>query len=151
MRVNALLVCRLVVAPAPSPAAITANPSATVALAPARRASRSASAAPTISPPINGSNRMPAPMASAPRTAWKYCGTVNSNPNIANDTTVARIVPQVKLADLNSDRSTSGWPAGRLMSQRSQPTNATSTSPPASIAVSAPASPQPCCPASIAP
>jgi hypothetical protein len=60
----------LVVAPIPSPAAIRANPSATMSLAPARAATRSANPAPTARPPISGSSRRPLPMALVPRMAW---------------------------------------------------------------------------------
>ncbi len=63
---------RLVVVPTTRPAPITANPSATVTLAPNRRATRLAGTAPNSSPPIRGSSRSPDPMALAPSTPWKY-------------------------------------------------------------------------------
>ncbi len=71
------------------------------------------------------------------------------SPNMANDTTVAKIVPQVKLAEPNNDRSTSGSPP--RPTRRSQATNATSATTPATITGSARALAQPCCPASISP
>ena len=55
---------------------------ATIATAPTRGASRSASWAPTSRPPMTGSSRRPVPSASAPSTAWKNCGIANSTPNM---------------------------------------------------------------------
>ncbi len=63
---------------------------------------------PTTIPPIIGSSRRPLPMAFAPCTSWKYCGMAKKMPNIANETSVASVVPQVKLADRNSPSSISG-------------------------------------------
>ena len=113
---------------------------------------------PITMPPIIGSSRSPLPIASAPRTSWKYCGITKKMPNIANETSVARVVPQVNPADRNSRSSISGRTlpprrsslsaAGpRPVSQRSQPTSAASTATPAAMVPSAVASVQPSCPA----
>ena len=72
-------------------------------------------------------------------------------PNRANDTIVDSAVPQVKLADRNSARSTSGWPFGRLVTCRSQPTNPASTTAPASMVAMAVRSDHPFCPVLITP
>ena len=110
----------LVKAPSASPAAITVNPVATMDLAPASGSPGRPAAfrrglcrrvppiMPTSMPPISGSIRSPLPKASVPRTSWKYCGIANMMPNIANDTSVARMVPQVNPADRNSASSISG-------------------------------------------
>ena len=93
---------------------------------------------------------MPLPMASVPSTAWKYCGAVNSTPIMAKIASAPSTVPQVKLAELNNRRSTSGsrpcW-----ISRLSQRTNMVSTRAPPAMAASAPVSPQPYSPAWITP
>ena len=63
---------------------------------------------PITMPPIMGSSRSPLPIASAPRTSWKYCGIAKKIPNIANETSVDSTVPQEKPAEPNRARSTSG-------------------------------------------
>jgi hypothetical protein len=119
---------------------------------------------PMTMPPIIGSSRSPLPMAFTPRTSWKYWGIANKMPNIANDTNVAKMVPQVKPADRNSRSSTSGripgarppWrssgPAAsaaalRWVSQRSHATKTASTATPAAMVPSAVAAVQPSWPA----
>ena len=119
---------------------------------------------PTIMPPIMGSSRSPLPMAFTPRTSWKYSGIAKKMPNIANDTSVAKIVPQVKLADRNSRSSISGRIARdappsrvprdppapawtRRVSLRSHATKTASTATPAAMVPSAVASVQPSRPA----
>ncbi len=74
----------------------------------------------------------------------------NRIPNSANDTSVDSSVPQVKPAERNSDRSTSGWPP-RARTKSSQPTNPASTAAPAAIVARLAASPQPCWPALMKP
>src|SRR6266511_4173761 len=140
-----------VVAPDSSPKTSRAKPRATTTLAPARGTRRPPTRAPTTSPPISGSSRRPVPSASAPLTAWKYCGIANSRPNSAKFITVARMVPQVKLAERNRPRSTSGCPAGRRVIQRCQSTKAPSTTTPAAMAPSEVELPQPFSPASMNP
>ena len=120
--------CRcLVKAPSTSPTAMTANPTVTRSFTPTSGGRTEPSAAlrgvasrvppimPTTMPPIIGSSRTPAPSASRPRTSWKYCGIAKKIPNIANETSVARIVPQVKPADRNTPARSAGgqtrWPA----------------------------------------
>ena len=105
---------------------------------------------PITMPPIIGSRRRPLPSASSPRTSWKYSGIANRIPNSANEISVVRIVPQVKPAEENSDRSTSGWPR-RLVTRRSQATNAASSTTPAAIVAMLVASPQPFWPAVMKP
>ena len=105
---------------------------------------------PITMPPIIGSRRSPLPSASSPRTSWKYSGIANRMPNSANEISVVRIVPQVKPAEENSDRSTSGWPRRRV-TRRSQATNTASSTTPAAIVARLAASPQPFSPASMKP
>ena len=93
---------------------------------------------------------MPLPSASAPRTSWKYCGSAKNMPNIANDTSVARIVPQRKPAERNSCRSASGWPP-RLAIRRSTRGSKASTTTPAAMSATAVASDQPSWPALMKP
>ncbi len=117
---------------------------------PDSRTSRSAVTPPMTSPPTSGSSRMPESIALTPMTAWKYWGIVKTRPNRAKDTMVCRIVPQVKLAERNRLRSTSGWPPS-VVTLRSQHTKAASSTAPAMIQVIAAGSPQPFWPASITP
>ncbi len=63
---------------------------------------------PITMPPIIGSSRSPLPIAFTPRTSWKYCGIAKKMPNIANETSVDKMVPQVKPADRNNRSSISG-------------------------------------------
>ena len=116
---------------------------------------------PMIMPPIIGSSRSPLPIAFTPRTSWKYSGIAKKMPNIANETSVDKIVPQVKPADRNNRSSISGrtltrrpprrFPPSslwlRLVSQRSQATRRASTATPAAMVPSAAASVQPSWPA----
>ena len=139
-----------VVAPTIRAAAMNANPSATVSLAPTARARRSASTPPTMRPPISGRSRRPLPRASAPSTPWKYCGMEKISPNIANETAVARMVPQEKLGERNNSRSRSAWPCLRIV-LRSQSTNTDSRMRPASSGSNAVTETQPFSPASMAP
>ena len=91
-------------------------------------------------------------MAFAPCTSWKYCGIAKKMPNIANETSVASVVPQVKLADRNSRSSISGrMPRPRRVSRRSQATKMASIAAPAAMVASAPVSVQPSWPASMKP
>ena len=115
---------------------------------------------PTSMPPIRGSVRSPLPSASVPRTSWKYCGIANRMPNIANDTSVARIVPQANPAERNSDSSISGrtrptaeppLASLRWVSRCSQATSPASTTAPAAIVASAVGSVQPSWPARMTP
>jgi hypothetical protein len=117
---------------------------------------------PISMPPIRGSVRSPLPSALVPCTAWKYCGIANRMPNIANDTSVARIVPQANPRERNSVSSISGRTRGRppgwvpswllvRVSRRSQPTRPTRSSTPAAIVASAATSVQPSWPALITP
>ena len=159
----------VVKAPTTRPTAITANPAATMDLAPAsgspgrpaafRRGlcSRVPPIMPASIPPTSGSIRSPLPSALSPRTSWKYCGMTNKMPNIANDTSVARIVPQVNPADRKSPssisgrtaRAGSGAPASvasrspRRVSMRSHATNPASSTTPAAMVAIAGASLQP--------
>ena len=109
----------LVVAPNASAAAMIVNPTVTspFTLASGARtwppdlpgaASRVLLIIPTTRPPIRGSSRSPLPIAFAPCTSWKYCGIAKKMPNIANETSVASVVPQVNPADRNSPSSISG-------------------------------------------
>ena len=113
---------------------------------------------PITMPPIIGSSRSPLPIASVPRTSWKYCGIAKKMPNIANETSVDKMVPQVKPADRNNRSSISGRIAPprsgppeparlRPVSQRSQATSTASTAAPAAMVPSATASVQPSWPA----
>ena len=107
---------------------------------------------PTTRPPIIGSSRSPLPRAFAPCTSWKYCGIAKKMPNIANEVSVASVVPQVNPADRNSRSSISGRTVpARPVSQRSQATNTPSTTAPAAMAASAPVSVQPSWPARMNP
>src|SRR6202041_289636 len=47
----------------------------------------------------HGQQPQPLPMALTPRTSWKYSGIAKKMPNIANETSVAKMVPQVNPAD----------------------------------------------------
>ena len=105
---------------------------------------------PTSMPPTSGSSRSPLPSASVPRTSWKYCGIANSRPNIANDTSVTKMVPQRKPGELNSPRSTSGTEP-RAVTRRSHRTNSARTATPATSVASATASLQPSWPALMSP
>ena len=160
-----------VVAPKPSAAAMIANPTVTrpftLASGPRPRpsavlrgeASRVPPIMPMTMPPIIGSSRSPLPSAFTPRTSWKYSGVAKKMPNIANETSVDKMVPQVKPADRNNRSSISGRtvtrrpprrsPASRLrpVSQRSQATKTASTATPAAMVPSAAASVQPSWPA----
>src|SRR5262249_16737131 len=138
LRVDPRLAPPLAVAPPGGPSAPRGGPP-----------SRSPTTRPAITPPIIGNSRTPLASASSPRTSWKYRGIANSRPNSANDTRVVNIVPQVKLAERNSVRSTSGWPL--RLTRRSQATNAASRTTPATIAAIAMGSPQPPWPALITP
>ena len=71
-------------------------------------------------PPIIGSSRSPLPIAFTPRTSWKYSGIAKKMPNIANETSVASTVPQVKPADRNNRSSISG----RIAPPRGDPASA---------------------------
>ena len=107
---------------------------------------------PTTRPPISGSSRSPLPRAFAPCTSWKYCGIAKKMPNIANETSVASVVPQVKPADRNSPSSISGrTDPARPVSRRSQATKTASTATPAAMVVSGAVSVQPSWPASMKP
>ena len=107
---------------------------------------------PTTNPPIMGSSRSPLPIAFAPCTSWKYCGIAKKMPNIANETSVASVVPQVNPRDRNSPSSISGrTDPARRVSQRSQATKPASTATPAAMVVSAAVSVQPFWPASMKP
>ena len=92
-----------------SPIAINRNPKAAVSLAPIRAAMRSAATAPTTRPPISGRNLRPAPWASIPRMAWRYCGSVKSTPNIPKMPTPANTTPTLKLRERKTPRSMRGW------------------------------------------
>ena len=147
---NPVPLLTVVVAPTPRATAMIANPTVTRPFALASGALAVPSAAcrgeasrvlpimPITMPPIIGSSRSPLPIASTPRTSWKYCGIAKKMPNIANETSVDRMVPQVKPADRNNRSSTSGRirPRGsdppdparsRPVSQRSQATNTASS------------------------
>ena len=152
-----------VAAPTASAAAITAKPAVTSGLAPSGAAlpgspsaalravcSRVPASMPSTIPPISGSIRSPLPNESKPSTSWKYCGIANRMPNIANDTNVVSTVPQVNPAEQNSASWISGWPPRRVI-QRSQATNATSSTAPATIVTTAVVSPQPSWPALMKP
>ena len=76
---------------------------------------------PITMPPIIGSSRSPLPIAFTPRTSWKYCGIAKKRPNIANETSVASTVPQVKPADRNNRSSISGRTVPLLRSPASAP------------------------------
>ena len=102
----------VIVVPTASPTTTTAKPTATVSFAPRRAATRSAGTAPTISPAMTGRSRKPEPCGSRPLMAWKYCGRTNRTPNSPKTPNAVRTIPQVKLRDPNSDRSTSGCPPG---------------------------------------
>ena len=111
---------------------------------------------PTTRPPISGSSRSPLPRAFAPCTSWKYCGIAKKMPNIANETSVASVVPQVKPADRNSRSSISGRtrrPAvcRAASSRRSQATKMASIATPAAMVASGAVSVQPSWPASMKP
>ena len=104
---------------------------------------------PATIPPISGSSRSPLPNESWPSTSWKYCGMANRMPNIANDTNVVRMVPQVKPAERNRSSSMSGWP--RSVMRRSQATNRASRPAPAATVASAAGLLQPSSPALMQP
>ena len=70
-------------------------------------------------------------------------------PNIANDTNVVRIVPQVKAAERNSSSWTRAIPC--RLARRSQATNTASTTTPARMVASAAGLPQPSAPALMQP
>ena len=105
------------------PVARMPNPSATVSLGPSRAATRSAGTAPRTMPAIAGRNRSPAPWASRPMMAWRYCGSVKRTPNIPKTPAAARMIPQLKLRERKRRRSMSGSPPGRAVSQASHRTN----------------------------
>ena len=81
--------------PISNPAATIANPTATATFAPTSRTIRSAGSAETTRPPINGNNLRPYPIGLVPSHPWKYCGIVNSTPNMAKIAIAERITPQV--------------------------------------------------------
>src|SRR6185437_9609441 len=112
--------------PTASATAMIANPALISVLVPATGAragppsrplrgdwSRWPTPRPRASPAISGSIRTPLASESSPRTSRKNWGIANVIPNSANWTIVDSAVPQVKPAERNSDRSTSGWPFGR--------------------------------------
>src|ERR1700729_3819675 len=101
---------------------------------------------PTTMPSTIGSSRSPPPSELAPRTSWKYCGSAKNRPNIANDSSVTKIVPQRNPTDWNSARSTSDCPP-RAVIRRSTSTNRASRTRPTAIVTSAVALPQPLSPA----
>ena len=117
---NQVPLLTVVVAPNASVIAMMVNPTATspFTLASGARAgpaavlrgeaSRVLPIMPITMPPIIGSSRSPLPSAFTPRTSWKYCGIAKKMPNIANETSVDKMVPQVKPADRNSRSSISG-------------------------------------------
>ncbi len=167
---NPVPLLAVVVAPTPRATAMSVKPAVASDFAPASggrsapspvlrgEASRVPPIIPMTMPPIIGSSRSPLPMASTPRTSWKYCGIAKKMPNIANDTIVDKMVPQVKLAERNSPSSISGrtrrtpppcrgpaWP--RRVSRRSQATKTASTTAPAAMVASAAAFDQPSWPA----
>ena len=160
----------VVVAPTPRVTAMTVNPTVTrpftlasgaLAVPSAARrgeASRVLPIMPITMPPIMGSSRSPLPMAFTPRTSWKYRGIAKKMPNIANETSVDSVVPQVNPADRNNRSSISGritpprsdppLPARlRPVSQRSQATRTASTATPAAMVPTAMESDQPSWPA----
>src|SRR5205823_1788544 len=108
---NPVPLLTVVVAPNPRVTAMSANPTVTrpftlasgaLAVPPAAcrgEASRVLPIMPITMPPIIGSSRSPLPIAFTPRTSWKYWGIAKKMPNIANETSVASMVPQVKPAD----------------------------------------------------
>ena len=112
---------------------------------------------PITMPPIIGSSRSPLPIAFTPRTSWKYCGIAKKMPNIANETSVDKMVPQVKpgrpeqpeLDQRTTIRAPAGGSvlAGRPVSQRSHATKTASTATPAAMVPSAVPSVQPSWPA----
>ena len=104
---------------------------------------------PATIPPISGSSRSPLPNESWPSTSWKYCGMANRMPNIANDTNVVRMVPQVNPAEWNRSSWMSGWP--RPVTCRSHATKRTSRPAPAAIVASATGLLQPSSPALMQP
>ena len=148
---NASPLDEVMVAPSTSPAVRMANPSATVSLAVATRATWLDRPAPRAKAAISGSSRRPLPIAFTPRIAWKNCGAANSRPNIAKMPNACRMVPQVNLADRNSPRSTSGSPPGRLARRSSHPAKAARTATPPTIARIAVGEDQPYCPAAMNP
>src|ERR1700733_8991777 len=109
----------VVTAPTPSAAAMTRSPAVITARGPAADlpgvpsepprtdCSRVPTIIPTTMPSTIGSSRSPLPSELAPRTSWKYCGSAKNRPNIANDSSVTRIVPHRNPTDWNSARSTS--------------------------------------------
>ena len=101
-------------------------------------------------PTTIGSSRSPLPSELAPRTSWKYCGSAKNRPNIANDSSVTRIVPHRNPTDWNSARSTSDCPP-RAVIRRSTSTNRASRMRPTAIVASAVALPQPFSPALMQP
>src|SRR6202167_725758 len=150
--------CSVVKAPIASATAMTRYPAVNTARGPAADlpaipsepprtdCSRVPTTIPTTMPSTIGSSRRPLPSELAPRTSWKYCGSAKNRPNIANDRSVTRIVPQRNPTDWNSARSTSDCPP-RAVIRRSTSTNrASGTRPPAMVA-SAVALPQPFSPA----
>ncbi len=82
-------------APISNPPARIAKPSATATFDPTSRAIRSAGTAASTSPPINGNSRRPELIGLDRSTARKYCGIVNSTPNMAKIAIAERITPQV--------------------------------------------------------
>ena len=115
----------LVVAPTPRVTAMIAKPMVTSGFALASGGRTEPSAAlrgeanrvlqiiPTTSPPIIGSSRSPLPMAFAPCTPGSTAASHRRCRTVANETSVASVVPQVKPADRNSRaRSAAGRPDG---------------------------------------
>ena len=99
---------------------------------------------------MRGRRRIPLPKGSWFITAWKYWGIANSSPNMANVTRVASTVPQVKRAERNRPRSTSGIRLP-LVTRRSQTTKAKRADAPITRPATAHVLDQPCSPAWITP
>ena len=133
----------VIVAPTSEPTTTTANPSATVSLAPIRAFTRSAVTAPTRRPATVGRRRNPEPCGSTPMIAWKYWGSPNSTPNSPKIPTEVRSTPQVKLREWKSDRSMRGSPPGSAVSLLSHATNNARTTSPATTGRIALVLPQP--------
>ncbi|SLI34418.1 Uncharacterised protein [Mycobacteroides abscessus subsp. abscessus] len=133
-------------APQPRPSASTTIAPVSTARTPAFGNSRSPTLAPTISPPIIGSNRSPLPSASVPSTSWKYCGTVKNNPNSAKLISTANTAPHLKPGARNRPGSMSG-----CVARRCQATSAAPATRPAATQARASGSPHPCSPQRISP
>ena len=99
---------------------------------------------------MSGSIRIPLASELRPLTSRKNCGIANVSPNSANEIIVDSVVPQVKPADRNKVRSTSGCPP-RRPTWRSQATNAASAIGAGHHGATASESDQPSCPALMTP